>query len=204
MCTGAAAPAVGGGKCWCWTGRGSRLRLCLVGVAGQPHGPLLAVAAVAPAALAPTAAACVGGGAGTAAVTPAADAHAAAVTHVAAVRAGGGAGEAAACAAGGGGLQSSCLNCCPSWPALRCRKGLPGLGTACRQVLAEGVGNQLPLPKFDQDSCPPGGLHHQFLPIPTLIPGFLLHLDGNQMKGGTCLLRLLSCLQRSSTPSKAH
>eukprot|EP00983_Pelagomonas_calceolata_P038181 1136700-Pelagomonas_calceolata.AAC.2 len=35
---------------------------------------------------------------------------------------------AAAATDGGGGLQSSCLSCCPSRPALRCRKGSPGWG----------------------------------------------------------------------------
>eukprot|EP00983_Pelagomonas_calceolata_P048903 1141271-Pelagomonas_calceolata.AAC.5 len=42
---GAAAPAAGGGQCWCWTGLGSWLVRCrLVGVTGAP----LAAAAVAP------------------------------------------------------------------------------------------------------------------------------------------------------------
>eukprot|EP00983_Pelagomonas_calceolata_P123283 1160990-Pelagomonas_calceolata.AAC.14 len=35
---------------------------------------------------------------------------------------------AAAAAGDGGGDLSSCLSCCPSRPALRCRKGSPGLG----------------------------------------------------------------------------
>eukprot|EP00983_Pelagomonas_calceolata_P086557 1156784-Pelagomonas_calceolata.AAC.2 len=106
-CTGAAAPAAEGGQCWCWGGRGSWLmRLRLVGVAGAP----LAVAAVTPAAVAP-AADCIGGGAGKAGACAA-----------------GLAAAAAAAAHGGGGLQSGCLSCCPSRPALRCRKGSPGLG----------------------------------------------------------------------------
>eukprot|EP00983_Pelagomonas_calceolata_P074734 1152673-Pelagomonas_calceolata.AAC.2 len=35
---------------------------------------------------------------------------------------------AAAAAVGGGGFQSSCLSCCSRQTALRCRKGMPGLG----------------------------------------------------------------------------
>eukprot|EP00983_Pelagomonas_calceolata_P049522 1141547-Pelagomonas_calceolata.AAC.1 len=45
----------------------------------------------------------------------------------AAVCVGGGAGITAA-AAGKRGLQSRCLSCCSGRTALRCRKGLPGLG----------------------------------------------------------------------------
>eukprot|EP00983_Pelagomonas_calceolata_P098214 1158323-Pelagomonas_calceolata.AAC.1 len=75
-------------------------------------GAPCAVAAVAPDAVAPTGAVCVGGGAGKAGAFAA--------------------GLAAAAADddddGGGGLQSSCLSCCPSRTALRCRKGSPGLG----------------------------------------------------------------------------
>ena len=66
-------------------------------------------------------------------------------------------------------------------PHSACTEVLEGLARAgeasCRQVLAEGVGNRLPLPTFDQDACAPG-LHHQFLPIPTLHPAYLLQLDG--------------------------
>ena len=50
-------------------------------------------------------------------------------------------------------------------------------GTACRQVLEEGIGNWLPLPTFDQDACPPGP-HHQALSKPTLYPAYVLQLHG--------------------------
>eukprot|EP00983_Pelagomonas_calceolata_P049523 1141547-Pelagomonas_calceolata.AAC.2 len=152
-----AAADIEGGKCWCWTGAGSSLLMCWwLGVADicAGDGKCLRLVEVrgapcAAAAVAPAAAVCVGGGAGEVGACAADFAAAAADDD------------------GGGGLQSSCLNCC------RSRVG----EVACRQVLAEGVGNLLPLPKFDQDCCPTA-LHHQFLSIPTLFLSCLLQLDG--------------------------
>eukprot|EP00983_Pelagomonas_calceolata_P050608 1142054-Pelagomonas_calceolata.AAC.1 len=153
-----AADDVEGGKCWCWTG-GSSLSmhrwlgvadvctgdgecLHLVGVSGAPR----AAAAVTPAAVAPAAAAvCVGSGAGKVGACAS--------------------GLVVAAAADGGGRLAKLLPELLPQPT-----GLAGVGeAACRQVLAEGVGNQLPLSKFDQDCCPPG-LHHQSLSVPIFLP----------------------------------
>ena len=66
-------------------------------------------------------------------------------------------------------------------PHSACTEVLEGLArvreSACRQVLAERVGNQLPLPTFDQYSCAPGP-HHQSLSKPALHSAYVLQLYG--------------------------
>eukprot|EP00983_Pelagomonas_calceolata_P086800 1156836-Pelagomonas_calceolata.AAC.1 len=136
FCPGAASPAAGGGCYWCLKLRRSHPGLLLLGCCCDwafwrgflscfltlrwcnwtcsGVGTFDTVGACA-AASGTAAAVCVGGGAGNAA---AADG-----------RKDDGFGLAAAAAAtGGGGLQSNCLSYCPSWTALGCRKGSPGLG----------------------------------------------------------------------------
>lgn len=81
-------------------------------------------------------------------------------------------------------------------------KGLAGVGeTACRQVLEEGIGNQLPLPTFDLNARSPGE-HHQLLPKRTLPPSYLLQLNGQVHQGGILNTNSSMQITRNSKETK--